>query len=218
MFINVPWTQQHIPLPLRTCAPPNRAILFMAGSSWCRSPHKLSHSLRTKWHNRAYSLQLFPVFVNYPPTCVDVKPHPRMRNRKWTSCGVTCKEEVNLTAQCRGLVDTEPHRCIGIFVCTLARSVLLIFTLILWSLSKLEHLQFDTKDRTHALSSFTNWHMHTLVKAYFRCYCTQGPIASWPNVLMSFQRTSLISQEGNLAIVLNKHENNWVCCEVHLHL
>ena len=164
MFINLSWTQQHIPLPLQTCASLNRAILYMGGSSWCRSPHKPSHTSRTKRHNRAYSLQLLPVFVNYPPTCVDVKSLPRMRNRKWTCCGLTCKEEVNLTAQCRGLVDTEPHRSIGIFVCTLAGSVLLNFNLILWSLSKLEHLQLDTEDRTHPLSSFTNLHMHTLVK------------------------------------------------------
>ena len=55
MLINVSWIQQHMPLPLRTCAPPNRATSSMGGSSWCRSPHKLSHTSCTKQHNRAYS-------------------------------------------------------------------------------------------------------------------------------------------------------------------
>ena len=43
MFINVSWMQQHIPLPLWTCAPLNRATLAMGGYSWCRPPHKPSH-------------------------------------------------------------------------------------------------------------------------------------------------------------------------------
>ena len=55
MFANLFWTLQHIPLRLRTCASPNRATSSMGGSSWCRSPHKPSHTSRTKQHNRSYS-------------------------------------------------------------------------------------------------------------------------------------------------------------------
>ena len=55
MFVNVFWTQQHIPLPLRMCASPNRATSSMEGSSWCRLPHKPSHTSCTKQHNRSYS-------------------------------------------------------------------------------------------------------------------------------------------------------------------
>ena len=51
MFTNVFWTHQHIP----PCASTNRATSSMGGSSWCRSPHKPSHTSRTKQHNRSYS-------------------------------------------------------------------------------------------------------------------------------------------------------------------
>ena len=43
---------------LRTCAPPNRASSSMGRSSWCHSPHKPSHTLCTKRHNRAYSCRV----------------------------------------------------------------------------------------------------------------------------------------------------------------
>ena len=76
---------QSMPIAVLPCRRATEAI-----GKWFASNSLRQLPASTRWCFAAVNcaVYLFPVFVIYPPTCVDLKPLPRMRNRKLTCCGL----------------------------------------------------------------------------------------------------------------------------------